>query len=70
MISVAERSFIAQGVTLGCRADGRGCQDHRPLQLEVGVVPQANGSARAFLGASEVMIAVKVRAAVPAFRSF
>ena len=63
MISKAERQYIAQGLAFGVRADGRACHDYRPIQLELAVVPQANGSARCLIGDSEVLVAVKVKAA-------
>jgi exosome complex component RRP42 len=59
-ISDAERAYIAQGVAQGLRNDGRGCRDVRPLELELGVVAAANGSARLHVGGTDVMVAVKV----------
>jgi exosome complex component RRP42 len=61
-ISDAERAYIAQGVAQGLRNDGRGCRDMRPLELELGVIAQANGSARLRAGGTDVIVAVKVRA--------
>ncbi|KAK9807210.1 hypothetical protein WJX73_009206 [Symbiochloris irregularis] len=65
MTSKGQRRYAAQGIALGCRADGRAGKDYRPLQLELAVVPQANGSARCLIGASEVLVAVKVEVNVP-----
>jgi exosome complex component RRP42 len=61
-ISDAEKAYIAQGVAQDLRNDGRGCRDCRPLELELGVVAQANGSARLHVGGTDVMVGVKVRA--------
>ena len=45
----------------GARNDGRDCSDFRPIELELGVVPQASGSARLHLGNTDVVVGVKVR---------
>ena len=61
MTSKAEERFIAQGLAFGIRADGRACHDYRPVQLQLAVVPLANGSARCLVGTSEVLVAIKAR---------
>ena len=69
-ISKAEKSFIQAGI-LGApsrRGDGRGLHDFRPIALETGVAPLANGSARLNIGrnphdgsgGTEVLAAVKL----------
>ena len=64
MVSKAERHFIAQGLAFGIRADGRARSDYRLVQLEQSAVPQANGSARCLLGATEVLVVVKASSLV------
>lgn len=63
LLSDAEVLYIAQGIEQGVRTDGRGCSDYRPLEFELGVIPQASGSARLHLGTTDVLVGVKVSAA-------
>lgn len=63
MASVAaagEVAFCAACIQQSMRLDGRGCSDLRPIELELGVVPQAAGSARLHLGGTDVLVGVKV----------
>jgi exosome complex component RRP42 len=67
-ISKAEKSYIQAGLlaTPPRRADGRTLDEYRAIELETGVVPLANGSARIRVGAgtakggTEVLAACKV----------
>ncbi len=45
----------------GRRLDGRALEEMRPLEIETGVIPKANGSARVRLGNTEVITGVKVQ---------
>lgn len=63
--SEAERTYIIDGVKAGIRSDGRGCLDFRPLQLELSLVLQANGSARLLLGETDVLVGVKAELGSP-----
>jgi len=45
----------------GRRLDGRALDEQRPLTIETGVIPKANGSARVRLGDTEVITGVKVQ---------
>ncbi|MDE1765900.1 MAG: exosome complex protein Rrp42 [Thaumarchaeota archaeon] len=45
----------------GKRLDGRSLDEQRPLTIETGVIPKANGSARIKLGNTEVITGVKVQ---------
>ena len=65
MVAHVERKRIAQLVSHGKRLDGRGPTDYRELQLEVGVIERAEGSARVRLGKSEVMVGVKIETGEP-----
>lgn len=45
----------------GRRLDGRALDEQRPITIETGVIPKANGSARVRLGDTEVITGVKVQ---------
>lgn len=60
MASQGERSFCSQCIAQGLRLDGRGLLDVRPLELELGLIAQASGSARLHLGSTDVIVGVKV----------
>lgn len=45
----------------GKRLDGRALDEQRPLIIETGVIPKANGSARVKLGNTEVITGVKIQ---------
>lgn len=47
------------------RCDGRSRQDYRPLELEMDIVSNANGSARLRLANSDVLVCVKVEIDTP-----
>jgi exosome complex component RRP42 len=49
----------------GKRLDGRNLEDLRPLEIEMGPIEKANGSARVRLGNSEVVAGVKVETGEP-----
>ncbi|KZT61701.1 ribosomal protein S5 domain 2-like protein [Calocera cornea HHB12733] len=59
-LSKAESSYTASGLLLSQRLDGRSLLDYRPITVEAGVAPTANGSARARIGDTEVVVAVKL----------
>lgn len=58
--SFGERVWIVQGVEQDIRTDGRSRSDYRPLQLEANIIAQADGSARLHLGATDVLVGIKV----------
>ncbi len=60
IIERVKQKQIAQLIALGKRIDGRGLTDYREIQLEVGVVEKAEGSARVRLGKTEVMVGAKI----------
>ena len=47
------------------RLDGRGLDEMRPLEIELGIIGEANGSSRVRLGNSEVVAGVKVETGEP-----
>lgn len=64
-LSIGEKQFIHGGIAQDLRTDGRQRRDFRPISVEVGVIPQANGSARVKLGATDVIASVKVELGKP-----
>lgn len=59
-ISKSENSYITTSLLAGIRGDGRSLTDYRAISLEVGVAPLSNGSARARVGDTEVVAAIKL----------
>ncbi|KAG9441351.1 hypothetical protein H6P81_017205 [Aristolochia fimbriata] len=64
-LSVGEKHFIKGGIAQDLRCDGRKRLHYRPISVETGVIPQANGSARIRLGATEVIASVKAELGKP-----
>jgi exosome complex component RRP42 len=56
---------IAELVSSGKRLDGRELTDYREIQVEVGVIERAEGSARVRLGKTEVMAGIKIESGQP-----
>lgn len=63
--SLAEQEYCTACVKHGIRLDGREPCDFRPIELELGLIAQANGSARLHLGSTDVLVGVKVEVGVP-----
>lgn len=59
MISLSEISYFTDGIKQGVRGDGRTSDAMRPLKLELGVVPTANGSCRVQSKACDIYVAIK-----------
>ena len=55
------RDKILDLLKQGRRVDGRALDEQRPLNIETGVIPKANGSARVKLGNTEVITGVKIQ---------
>ncbi len=55
------RDKILDLLKQGKRVDGRRLDEQRPLSIETGVIPKANGSARIQLGNTEVITGVKIQ---------
>ncbi|KAF8409712.1 hypothetical protein HHK36_005791 [Tetracentron sinense] len=64
-LSVGEKHFIQGGIAQDLRSDGRKRFDYRPISVETGVIPQANGSARVRMGATHVIASVKAELGKP-----
>lgn len=58
-LSRSERRFIEDGVLQSLRNDGRSLIDYRQSNVEVGVLPSANGSSRIRTADSELVVGVK-----------
>src|SRR5208337_3742513 len=56
---------IEQFIEKGKRLDDRGLDDYRPIKIEQGLIEKAEGSARVFLGKTEVLCGVKVETGEP-----
>uniref|UniRef100_A0A0E0J9F7 Ribosomal RNA-processing protein 42 n=1 Tax=Oryza nivara TaxID=4536 RepID=A0A0E0J9F7_ORYNI len=64
-LSEGEKHFIRGGIAQDLRTDGRRRLQFRAISVETGVIPQANGSARVRLGATEVIATVKAELGKP-----
>ncbi|KAK7244729.1 hypothetical protein RIF29_39555 [Crotalaria pallida] len=58
-LSLGEKHFIQGGIAQDIRCDGRKRLAYRPIYVETGVIPQANGSARIRMGNTDVIASVK-----------
>ena len=56
---------IEQFIEKGKRLDERGLRDTREIKIEQGLIEKAEGSARVFLGKTEVLVGVKVETGEP-----
>ncbi|CAL9155901.1 unnamed protein product [Musa hybrid cultivar] len=64
-LSEGEKRFIRGGIAQDLRTDGRQRLHYRPISIETGVIPQANGSARVRLGATDVIVSIKAELRKP-----
>lgn len=60
-LSAGEKQFMHGGIAQDLRSDGRQRLQFRPISIQTGVIPQANGSARVTLGATDVIASIKGR---------
>jgi exosome complex component RRP42 len=56
---------ISQFIDTGKRLDGRTLTDFREFKIEQGVIEKAEGSARVFLGNTQVLVGIKVETGEP-----
>jgi exosome complex component RRP42 len=56
---------IEQMIEKGNRLDGRGLTDYREIKVEQGLIERAEGSARVFLGKTQVLVGIKVEKGTP-----
>uniref|UniRef100_A0A803PQE2 Ribosomal RNA-processing protein 42 n=1 Tax=Cannabis sativa TaxID=3483 RepID=A0A803PQE2_CANSA len=64
-LSLGEKHFIQGGIAQDLRSDGRKRLTYRPIYVETGVIPQANGSARVRIGGTDVIASVKAELGRP-----
>jgi exosome complex component RRP42 len=64
-LSEGEKRFLRGGIQQDLRSDGRTRVQFRSISVETGVIPQANGSARVRLGATEVIASIKAELGKP-----
>jgi len=65
IVARVKQRQIGQLISRGKRLDGRGLTDYREVQLEMGVIERAEGSALVRLGKTEVMVGVKIEVGEP-----
>ena len=61
VLNQLKRTQINELLEKGQRYDGRSFDEPRPLIIETGVIPKANGSARIRLGDTEVVTGIKIQ---------
>ncbi|KAJ8423361.1 hypothetical protein Cgig2_011622 [Carnegiea gigantea] len=64
-LSIGEKNFIRGGIAQDLRCDGRKRLSYRPIGVETGVIPQANGSARVRVGGTDIIASVKAELGRP-----
>jgi exosome complex component RRP42 len=60
-----KKKRITELLANGKRSDGRGVTEYRDIKIEPGVIERAEGSARVFLGKTEVIVGVKISTGTP-----
>jgi len=65
IVAKVKQKQIAQLIAHGKRLDNRGVTDYRDLQIEVGLIEKAEGSAHVKLGKTEVLVGIKVEVGEP-----
>lgn len=64
-LSIGEKHFVQGGIAQDLRSDGRKRLTYRPISVETGNIPQANGSARVKMGETDVIASVKAELGKP-----
>ncbi|MFX1296187.1 MAG: exosome complex protein Rrp42 [Promethearchaeota archaeon] len=65
IISDLEKKHIESLAKKGQRIDGRGIKDYRDISIETNYVPKAEGSAKVFIGNTQIIAGVKVSIGAP-----
>jgi exosome complex component RRP42 len=65
VVETIKRNQIVELLSKGKRADGRGLNEPRKLEIKTHVIEKANGSAMVKLGNTEVLAGVKIDKGVP-----
>src|SRR5437867_10748580 len=64
-VAKLEQKTVVDLVSKGKRIDERGAENYRPIQIQVGLIEKANGSAQVHLGKSKVLAGIKVQTGTP-----
>ncbi|MCK5628514.1 exosome complex protein Rrp42 [Candidatus Bathyarchaeota archaeon] len=64
-IAKIKQKQMEQLLSKGKRLDGRGLTDYREITLEQGIIERAEGSARVFLGKTEILVGIKIATGKP-----
>jgi exosome complex component RRP42 len=65
LVTKIRQRQIGQLIDAGTRLDGRTLTDIREFKVEQGVIEKAEGSAKVFLGKTEILVGVKVETGEP-----
>jgi exosome complex component RRP42 len=65
LVTKVRQKQIAQTIDSGKRLDGRALTDFREFKIEQGLIEKAEGSARVYLGKTEILVGVKVETGEP-----
>lgn len=65
VVETIRKAQLTELLSEGKRLDGRAMDAHRPLKIETGVIPKANGSAMVTLGDTQILAGVKVATGIP-----
>ena len=65
LITKVKLKQIEQAIEKSKRVDDRNLTDYREIRIEQGVIEKAEGSARVFLGKTQVLVGVKVETGEP-----
>ncbi|XP_042056029.1 exosome complex exonuclease RRP42-like [Salvia splendens] len=66
-LSLGEQTFIKGGIYQDLRTDGRKRLTYSPIFVETGIIPQASGSARVKLGATDVIASAELGKPNPSY---
>ena len=65
LVAKVRQKQLAQLIDTGKRLDGRSLTDYREIKIEQGIIEKAEGSARVFLGKTQILVGVKVETGEP-----
>jgi len=64
-VAKLEQKTVIDLVAKGKRIDERSAESYRQIQIQVGLIEKANGSAQVYLGKSKVLAGIKVQTGTP-----
>lgn len=65
VVSEIKRDYVLNLASEGKRVDGRGFEEYRAVEIQTGIISQAEGSARVKLGDTMVYVGVKMALGTP-----